>query len=475
MNASNYQPNRSPIMVMTTVSDFFTDPSDPDFDTVVRQGLLRPFDTETGSAVPPATGLAQRPQRQEQYTGNQTVGVAAPWLRAYPDPEGFGSSSCNAACWDKLRGFWYVVDRRAVGSSGVFANRLFKCHEWLDTDAVEIATIPLATGELVKDIHVLEVANTNGGFRPVLVLRIGRDTFPTNMADWYGRLCWMEVTGGALREFQRISFPRVVSGSSEVTRDLLWSMCVGGIGNNRQQQGPRQDSDSLFGLVDRNFWANDEIVRRQQGITRWTWNVGSQTFGGGGFGQVLIGSANDEVDTERFTRGTYWKRINWNPFVQNGGGAVMFPALTMDDAPFRGGGSVVTIDSRIAYPAGFDNRGVGILYKLPLGPAVVTDVELDIVRSTLHPSECWVDLEGKLLTVHMAGGWGGSNNADRAEARKQLGLFAYAPIVYPGGGGGGADENLHRNYRQQMTGSTDAIAGVPYTYPARIIPGPGFY
>lgn len=481
MNASNYQPNRLPILVMNTFSDFFTDPSAPDFDRVYKQGLLRPFDTETaGVILEDGTfpgGLTQTAAREEDYTGNQASDAAAPWLRAYPDPEGFGVSACDAACWDRQTGVWYVVASQSV-SDTLIVSRLFKCGEWLDTEAYEIGVLGFnANEEIVKDIHPVQVTNSSGVLRTVLVLRLGRRTFPASMADWYGRLCWMEATGGPLKEFQRISYPRDTSSASPIVRDLLWSMCVGGNGYNRIQQGGTLPPEKIFGLIDRTTIASDQVTQRQQGISSWSWSAGSQTFQGGSFGGTLLGSANSEVDDTRFNDGTYWKRISWNPYLQNGGGAVMFPALNIAHPEGRGGGSAVTTLSRIVYPAGFDNRAIGELYKLPVGPEILVDADSDVVRSTLHPAQCWVDLDAKSLYVVMSGGWGGRlvDGGPRegfAEARKQLGVFAYSPpaALVPG-----ASEAIHRQSRQQVSGATFSAASVPYTYPARVILGPGCY
>lgn len=487
MIASNYQPNRLPILLMNTDTGSFTNPKEPDFWVVWRQCINYPFDTETATALnPDGTAnngvLTQVPKRGIDFCSPQGGGAEAPWLRAYPDPEGFGRSLCRAACWHPETGRWYIVDRRAVGTSGAFIHRLFKCGEWLDTDAVEIAAINgITSGETVKDIHCVEVQNSGSGLRTVLVLLIGRETFPTNMADWYDRLCWMEVTGGALTEFHRVSYPRVVSGSPETRRDMLWSICVGGRGNNiltSSSQSTTLPSETVYGLVDRDFYSSGEAVARQQAICSWQWNSQTQSFSGGSFGGTLLGDRSD-YNANGLAPGDYWKRIFWNPYVSNGGGSVMFPLVELWQPPQYGNGSVVIKRAEIRYAAGFDNRFTAPLYKCPVGPLNSIDEEFNDVRSGVYPSQCWVGPDSKFLYVNMTGGVSSLDgnhqprNARQIE-RDQLGIFAYAPTSWPNIGPN-TEEN-HNTYRQQMTGRAGihSTAG-PDLWPERLILGPGCY
>jgi hypothetical protein len=284
-----------------------------------------------------------------------------------------------------------------------------------------------------------------------------------------------------LHQFHQFSSPRVVSGSSETFRDVPWSMCIGAIGSNRWTVGQqdRLESERVYCLVDRDFYSSSENVRRQQAINVWVWNNQTQTFSGGSFGGYLLGNANDLNET-RFTEGTYWKRISWNPFLQNGGGAVMFPSLTIDHpGGSYGDGSVVVTAAAIRYAAGFDNRGTGVLYRISNGYWNATDFEFNDVRSSVYPSQCWVDLDGKFLYVNISGSAGqfdefGQPRNSRQINRDEIGLFAYAPIAWDGIGD--ATPENHNRYRVHVSGQPGISSmTLPYVYQEKLILGPGCY
>lgn len=480
MTASNYQPNKTPMLLMNSDTNFFTHPTAADFDTLFRQTIVYPFDTMTvtkldasGAFIPGE--FAQAPIQGIDFTSNQGGGKEAPWLRAYPDPEGFGRSLCSAAAWDRLNGFWYVIDRRAISETAM-AHRLFKCGEWMDTDAIEIATLPLNASEVVKDLLCVEVSNRNGGKRNVLVMRIGRATFPTTLNNWGDRLCWMETTGGGLTQFHQFSYPRVVSGTTEVIRDFCWSMCVGGKGS---EQVVATRDDIVFGLVDREWWSEGDERRRQQGITDWLWSAGSQTFSGGTFGGILRGRVND-IGTQQFIEGRYWKRISWNPYLKNGGGGVMFPHLTLaHPGGSYGNGSVVVTEASIRYNAGFDNTGTNTLYRLPPGPANSFDEDFNDIRSGVYPSQCWVDMDGQFLFVNMTGGVGPLDELHqprnwRQMERDLIGIFAYAPMDWPNVGD--PTWQNHNNFRVHLSGRPGINSTtLPYVYQEKLVLGPGCY
>lgn len=450
MPSVTYQPNRLLYAMNTDTTDKIA--IDEEFDLVWRQGILRPFDTETRLS-------GEIPYPVADYSGNEGSGAEPPWLRQFPPGDGFGRPICDAACWDKSTGFWYIVHRQ--GST----TRLLRTTELLDTDCTVIKE-NLASGERVKDLHVVTVQNSGLGYRKVLVLRLGRVSFPTNVADWGERLCWLEINGNnSLQQFATIPYPRQPAGS-QAERQMLWSMCVGGIGATDEASG-RIESEVLYGLIDSENYVAGEVASISQQITRWTWNRNQQTFAGGARGSTYQGVTFSQTNPNQFNTATYIKRISWNKFTNNGDGNVMFPLVRLEHPAGRGNGSYIQTESRVAAVLGTDNTFLVHVYKCPTGPLTVVDDEMDVVQQYVHPSQAWLGDDDDFLYISMEGSLATAN-------RGHIGIFAYAPRSYPGNQND--SEPLQTAYRRQMTGRhVIAPAVEPWTRPPRLILGPGCY
>lgn len=452
MPSVTYQPNRQLYAMNTDTTDLALLPTDTSADIVWRQTILRPFDTYTNLID------GEIPFPVDDYSGPEGQGAEPPWLRQFPPGDGFGRPLCDAACWDKSTGFWYIVHRQ--GSNA----RLLRTTELLDTDCT-ILKENLASGERVKDLHVVTVQNSGFGFRKVLVLRIGRVTFPTNTADWGERLCWLEINGSnSLQQFATIPYPRQPVGSQN-ERQILWSMCVGGIGANHEDAGPQ--NERIYGLIDSENYVAGEVASISQQITQWAWNRNQQTFTGGSRASVFQGATFSQTNPNQFNTANYIKRISWNKYLNNGSGNVMFPRVRLEHPAGRGNGSYIQTQSQILGVLGTDNTFIVFIYKCPLGPLTVVDEELDIVEQYVHPSQAWVGDDDDFLYVAMEGPATSAN-------RGNVGIFAYAPNAYPGGSGD--SEPLQTAYRRQMTGRHVISPAVePWTRPPRLILGPGCY
>lgn len=451
------QPDRQTAYLMQTSpleSDSANYPLDPAFDTVWRQTYVRPFDSDQNKTY----SIVDDYTAPESFPDPSATPGRPPWLRQFPPGDGFGRVLVDAACWDKWSGFWYVVHRQGT------TTRLLRTTDLLDTDCTVIRDNFISTDvERVKDIHVVTVQNSGAGFRKVLAMRIGRNIFPSNAADWGDRLAFLEIDGaGSLRQFGQIPYPRNPVGSDN-ERQNLWSMCVGGIGATDEGIG-RVESEVLYGLIDSRYYTDGDVSAFSQQITRWQWNRTQQTFTGGARGSTYQGATFAQGSPTTFDTASYIKRISWNKFTNNGDGNVMFPVVRLAHPTGRGNGSYQQTESRVVSVLGTDNTFLVHLYKCPLGPLTVVDDELDIVRQYDHPTQAWLGDDDDFIYVHIEAAGSSANS----------GIYVYAPNRYPGNQND--SEPLQTAYRLKLSGRP--IFGAPAepdAYPPRLILGPGCY